>query len=129
MTLEKIAEAIKLYEGWLDAEQHPPYGSRSFRNNNPGNIEFTSWDDPWVHGIDGRGFPLGRGFNIYYNYQDGWNSLMNLLYRRKSEHPGWTILQLMTDYAPPSENDTGAYAAFIERAIGASPQTKLEELT
>jgi hypothetical protein len=122
MTILSIANAIKMFEGWLDPIEHPPNGSRSWRNNNPGNIRFT-------------GFRAGvkeydsAGFNVYETYEEGWQDLISLLNHRKQQHPEWTIMDLFMSYAPPVENDTTLYARFVARFIGATTQTKLSELT
>lgn len=117
--LEKMAEAIKKYEGWY-------VGSRSYRNNNPGNLKYNS--QKGAIGAD------TNGFAVFGTYQDGWNALINqidLAFSGKSKlyYPEMTLIEFFNVYAPKSDNnDPNAYALFVAQKLGVSPQTKLKDL-
>jgi hypothetical protein len=121
-SLIDVARAIQNMEGWIPPKQNSEYpnGSRSWRNKNPGNIEYTGTTDG-ATASDGR-------FSIYPSYTVGFVALVQLLLRRKVEHPEWTLLDLFMSYAPPTENDTSVYAAFVAKFIDADITIKLEEL-
>lgn len=115
-SLEKLAAAIQKFEGWFA-------GSRSQRNNNPGNLRYTSWTA--AQGAVGKD---SGGFAIFPSYSVGWTALLNLLRLRRSQHPDWTILDLFNSYAPPTENDTNRYAQFAANALGVPVNTRLRDL-
>lgn len=105
-SLISLANAIKAFEGWYP-------GSRSLRNNNPGNLKFTAW----TKGQGATGAD-DKGFAIFPDYAAGWWALLALLVLRVRQHPEWSILDLFFSYAPPSENDTQKYAAFVAKHVG-----------
>lgn len=112
-----LAEAIKAFEGFYP-------GSRAYRNNNPGNLKYTSWTrgQGATHADD-------KGFSVFPDYATGWKALLALLMLRRRQHPDWSILDLMMSYAPPSDgNPTGAYAASVAKHVGGDINTKLGEL-
>lgn len=41
--LDQFVQGIKVHEGWFPPAEYPPNGSRSYRNNNPGNLKYTSY--------------------------------------------------------------------------------------
>lgn len=93
-----IAEAIKKRTGRL------PLG---IRYNNPGNLR------PGGHEA------------IYSSPQVGISALGNQL--RRYGGRGWnTISSILSHYAPPLENNTGAYIAAVSRETGFSPNQVLD---
>ena len=116
--LQPLAEAIKRVEGYAP-------GTRAYRNNNPGNI----WD-----GISsGKTFRIwpnlpvdDKGFVIYPSYQAGYEALLNDL--RIKVNRGMTLEQLITMYAPPSENDTAGYIAMVAQQTGLPANVPLNAL-
>jgi hypothetical protein len=119
-----LANAIKLFEGWYP-------GSRSYKNNNPGNLKDADgrlipekdWADDWgAYKLD------DKNFYVFDTAEHGSDALVHLLQVRVGQHPEWSILDLFFSYAPPSENDTKAYAAFVAKHIGGDVTTKLGEL-
>ena len=111
-----LAEAIKTFEGFYP-------GTRAYRNNNPGNLKYTSWTRE-----QGAIREDDKGFSVFADYETGWRALLNLLLLRVRQHPEWSILDLFNSYAPPTENDTNAYAQFVAKHVGGDINTKLGEL-
>jgi len=116
--LEKWADAIQWYEGWYE-------GSRSYRNNNPGNIKFVG--QKRAIGSDGI-------FCIFATYEDGRQELIDLLIRAatgksKFYNPEMTIIEFYNVYAPSSDNNNpNAYGTAIAKRIGVPVSTKIKDL-
>ena len=118
----KWAEGIKNHEGWFT-------GSRSFRNNNPGNFKYG----PLMRSYGATGEDIG-GFAKFPSYEKGWNALVNFLkearrnnliaYRQIAidrKRPGNipTLADFFDVYAPSSDdNDPKAYAKSVASYIG-----------
>lgn len=112
-SVKALASAIQTFEGFYP-------GSRSYRNNNPGNLKFAS--QPGAVAQD------DKGFAVFDSYTSGWNALIALIYRRIQQHPTWTVLDFFMSYAPPSDNNpTQQYAQTVADAVGASTSTQLQE--
>lgn len=106
-TLENLCLAIRDFEG------QP--GDRNYKNNNPGNCRFSPVGylpmyEPVKKDKD--------GFAIFRDYATGWLYLRNMIKLKIHNNPAQTILQFMSDYAPPSENPTTNYAHFIGLRLG-----------
>ena len=88
----------------------------SIRNNNPGNIEDGSFarSIPGYKGTDGR-------FAVYDSPEAGNAAHATLLgsYGRKGLN---TVEGVVGRWAPPSENNTGAYAKFVAQRLGVDPR-------
>lgn len=96
-------------------------GARNWRNNNPGNIEYGSFSkSAGAIGSDGR-------FAIFPSYEVGRAAKEKLLFEGRS-YSGMSIQQAIYKYAPPSENNSAAYAANVAAAAGVSPSTTLTAL-
>lgn len=114
-----LIEAIARYEGFY------VHNSRAQRNNNPGNIEFGPF--AYAHGSDGlEVIPSGINdpprFAHFPDSDTGFACLRELL----TEHyGGLSLSQAMNKYAPPAENETNAYLAFVSAQTGASPAATL----
>lgn len=90
--------------------------SRGIRNNNPGNIERRG--DRW-QGMSADQSADPR-FVVFDSPLYGIRALARIL--RKYHSTGLTTVQsILNKYAPPSENDTGAYARAVAAALGVSP--------
>jgi len=111
--LIKWAEAIKQHEGWFA-------GSRSQRNNNPGNFRYTPY-------IGSLGALKGDKDNyaIFPDYGTGWNALLQFLrdaanqllipYRKAPQ----TLSGFFSVYAPSTDNnDPDRYAKVVANYIG-----------
>lgn len=111
-----LADGIQQHEGWT-------IGSRSVINNNPGNIKYVG--QALASGHDQSNFaecktPLsGKLLQI--------NDLMLKLTKLT------TIRQIITAYAPPSDNDTAAYISsivmfFNKRSIPVTADMPIQEI-
>jgi len=107
------ADAITVHEGWYA-------GSRSYRNNNPGNLE-----------IDGDAGRDSGGYGIFSSYNAGRNALVADLMAKVRKYGSWTLYQVMSRYAPPSENNTTAYTNAVAAALGGSvtPSTLVSQIS
>ena len=117
--LEAWALAIQSFEGYFA-------GSRSFRNNNPGNIKFVG--QKTATGQD------DKGFCIFPDYLTGFNALKSLLsyaasgkstlYRPEGDLYAWASV-----YAPASDNNAPrTYAEFVAKKIGVPVSTPIKNL-
>lgn len=88
---------------------------RGIRNNNPGNISFdpgTTWNGQV--GNDGI-------FVIFSDMQYGLRALGMDLANKMLRDGLTSISDVISVYAPPSENDTAAYIASVSRDTGLAP--------
>ena len=93
-------------------------GSRSWRNNNPGNLEYSDFAKRHgAIGTDGR-------FAIFPDYQTGRDAKSKLLFDTNS-YKDLTLAQAINRYAPASENNVPAYI----KATGANPSMKMSEFS
>jgi hypothetical protein len=114
----KLASAIQTQEGYFP-------GSLSFRNNNPGNLRF----------VGQRGAVAGDGgFAAYPSYKEGLAALLDQIQLNASRgadaagRPVVTVADLIYSWAPPSENNTAAYVASVERQTGFAGGDVLNQL-
>lgn len=112
-----LARAIQHHEGWIPPSTGYPKGSRAFRNNNPGNLRYAG--QPGATGRD------SSGFAIFPDYPTGWDALLRDLRAKLGRNPSLTIRSLLNVYAPPSENDTGAYINAVADELGMSADAPL----
>ena len=100
-----------------------PGGNRSLprgiRNNNPGNLNFAG-----QAGATKEGGPNGR-FAVFGTMQEGVAALVRQigLYVKRGRN---TIRKILEVYAPPGENNTGAYIAAVSKALGIGPDEALD---
>lgn len=91
-----------------------PGAPRGVRNNNPLNLGYRA-DQPGVIGTDGR-------FGKYRTMEEGVASnhrqlLMHQKQREKNNIPN-TLENIITRWAPPSENDTAGYISQVSKQTG-----------
>ena len=97
-------------------------GLRSWRNNNPGNVEAGDFATAkGAVGDDGR-------YAVFRTYEEGREAMRSLLFEGKN-YRGKTISEAITRYAPPKENDTALYIKRVTDALGVSDSTKLSDLS
>ena len=95
-------------------------GSRSWRNNNPGNLEYGKFaKQHGAIGTDGR-------FAVFPDKATGDAARVALLRGKYGDH---SIASMVAAYAPPHENDTGRYATVIASAAGVAPSARISELS
>ncbi len=95
-------------------------GSRSWRNNNPGNL--IPGDFAYENGAIGK----AGGFAIFPDYQTGYDALTSRL--QTPPYSGWTLSKAIEVYAPPCCNDTAAYIKFVSYKTGIDSNTTLTHL-
>ena len=117
--VDSFCLAIQKHEGWYE-------GSRSWRNNNPGNIRYV-----------GQAKAVGsdkNNFAIFANYQDGFDCLKNMIKNAATGlsrvyFPDDTIKDFFSKYAPSYDNnDSLHYAEVVADALGVSVDFKIKNL-
>jgi hypothetical protein len=98
---------------------------RGIRNNNPGNIDHhdnTRWLGEVVPSHDGR-------FCTFVNMACGIRAIAKLLLTYQNKYSCRTVSDFIHRWAPPTENDTGAYVAAVSLAVGVTPTATIVPLT
>lgn len=113
--IQTMAGAIKDFEGWYP-------GSRSYRNNNPGNLKYAG--QLGATGAD------DTGHAIFSSYDAGWNALVRQL---QLAFYGGSFVYSLTDtlysfFSKYAEGNSRQYAQFVAGKLGVSPDTKLQTL-
>ena len=98
-------------------------GPRSMRNNNPGNIEKSSfrWQGE-VEGADPR-------FATFATYEDGLRAMQQNLLTYQDKHGLRTVEGIINRWAPAKENGQEATAAYVKNvaaALGVKPDEKID---
>lgn len=112
----EIARVVEAGPGYLVVERpngavQKLQGSRNWRNNNPGNLEYGNYAiSMGAIGTDGR-------FAVFPSYSKGKAAKEKLIFEG-SNYRGLTLTQMITRYAPPSENNTSFYQSFVMAAVG-----------
>lgn len=114
----------KLGFGGGDASSGSGEGSRSFRNNNPGNLKYGEF----ARRMGATAADSG-GFARFPDYAAGRKAQESLLFNSDS-YKNLTIGQAIARWAPGSDgNDPAGYAAQMARAAGVGVDTKMSDLT
>jgi hypothetical protein len=92
---------------------------RGIRNNNPINLEFAGQD-----GATKESGPNGR-FAVFPTMAAGQDAALNQ-FKMDAGQGNDTVRGLITKYAPPSENDTNGYVAYMAKALGVGPDDHLD---
>jgi hypothetical protein len=113
--LSAMCYAVREHEGWYP-------GSRSQRNNNPGNTKVSPVGYLPVYE------PVKKdpqGFAIFKDYATGWRYLENLILSHASKYSEYTLSQYFKVYAPAADNnDPVRYASVVAKKMGVSPYTR-----
>lgn len=97
-------------------------GTRNWRNNNPGNIEAGDFANSMgAVGSDGR-------FAVFPSYEAGRKAKEKLFFEGKN-YRDKNLIDAIARYAPPSENNTLAYAQAIANATGTNLNTPISSFT
>ena len=103
--------------------------TRGLRNNNPLNIRRgkTRWKGEIPQSSSPRGGREGVAFVRFTTLEHGIRAAYQILdtYRRK--YHAVCIEDIITRWAPPSENDTGAYIRSVCRLTGFGGKERLTE--
>lgn len=95
---------------------------RGIRNHNPGNIDRDG--TPWQGmAADQSSDPR---FVVFASAEWGIRALARLLITYQDKHRLRTVRGIVARYAPPGENDTGAYANAVASAIGVGPDALID---
>jgi hypothetical protein len=95
--------------------------TRGIRNNNPGNIEYsplTPWQGLAEPPTDGRFCRFGA---MPY----GVRAMARTLINYQDKHGLRTVRSMIARWAPPHENATARYAAFVARAMAVEPDASI----
>ena len=87
--------------------------TRGERNRNPGNIDrnATAWQGLAPVQSDSR-------FCVFNRPEDGIRALCKVLLSYYRKHGLKTVTGIVNRWAPPVENDSGAYIAHVSRILG-----------
>lgn len=88
---------------------------RGLRNFNPGNIRHGQ---PWQGRAEVQGDPA---FVTFKSFAWGIRAMARTLITYQDTHELATVRQLIGRWAPPNENDTGAYVQAVARRMGVTP--------
>lgn len=98
----------------IDTVETMVYGkTRGLRNNNPGNIRRSN--DKW------QGLSPEQTDSEFFQFTDpvyGIRALARVLINYQNKHGLGTVAQIVNRWAPPSENNTGAYVRHVAGALG-----------
>lgn len=90
--------------------------ARGIRNNNPGNIRHGR--DRWQGMRDEQTDP---DFIQFIAPEWGIRAMARLLLNYQALHGLRTVREIINRWAPPSENDTGAYVRHVAARLGVDP--------
>ncbi len=95
-------------------------GTRTWRNNNPGNLV--------VGKVSARNGAIGKagGFAVFPSYDIGHDALLDSL---RNEHGNKDLSRLIEVFAPSFENDTKRYLKFLREKTGITDTKKIESFT
>lgn len=118
-------DAVSALAGAITTEEGYYPGSVSYQNNNPGNLVYA--------GQPGASPGVG-GFAAFDTLADGQAALNNQITLDATRgtdvngNPTTTVSQLLTSWAPPSENDTSSYISSVAAQTGYDPNAPLSSL-
>ena len=92
---------------------------RGVRNNNPGNIRLG---DEWKGMADEQ---TDRSFCVFISPEYGIRAATKILLGYQERYGCWDVEKIIHRWAPPVENDTGAYVNAVAQAVGVSPTETL----
>lgn len=99
-------------------------GSRGIRNNNPGNIKKGS--DKWKGAVDSLNGKSDATFVQFSSPEYGIRAFARIL-RSYKKAGAVTLDQIITKWAPPSENNTKAYKAAVIKRTGFAAKRVISE--
>lgn len=94
---------------------------RGIRNNNPGNLNFVGQAGAELEG----GVGANARFARFSSMADGVAALASQLQVYQARGVD-TIKAIIEKYAPPSENNTGAYVMSVSKALGIGAEQRLD---
>lgn len=122
-TLEQLADAIKRVEGYYPPGGDFPTGSIAFRNNNPGNIIYTSYYANKFGAVAGNPPKYSR----FPTYAVGYQALKHQIELYIGR--GLTLQEMISKWAPADDgNDPQSYTATLSASLGISPDVPLVQV-
>ena len=88
---------------------------RGIRNNNPGNIRRGTAD--WLGMVSGD----DQEFVTFSHPVYGIRAMARVLKNYQRIHGLKTVREIINRWAPPVENDTGAYVEHVAKSLGVDP--------
>lgn len=129
--LTLFALAIRNFEGWgapgsrLNGVYYPS-GTRSYKNNNPGNARYFSGG---YHSMYGKVGKDKDGFAIFKDYDTGFLYLQNMIKQKARNHPLWNIYDFFVAYAPKEDNnDPRRYATFVASKLAVTIEYPMSKI-
>ncbi|ABP63642.1 endolysin [Burkholderia phage BcepGomr] len=101
---------------------------RGIRNNNPGNIEYNKAND-WQGQFRPEDIPLNSRDPRFAQFQDPTYGIraMIVIFRNYQKNYGLkSVKELIKRWAPPSENNTVAYATNVANAVGVPVSSEID---
>lgn len=95
---------------------------RGYRSNNPGNIDRTS--ERWI-GMS-KDQSADPRFAVFDSPEYGIRALMRTLITYYDRHGLKTVRGVINRWAPPVENNTGAYVGRVAAALGVGPDDEID---
>ncbi len=101
--------------------------ARGYRNKNPGNIDFSERNG-WLGQVGRETMPDGsKGrFAAFETHAYGIRALTRLLISYGTKHNLRTVSGIINRWAPPNENITSSYVAFVARMVGVKPDDPVD---
>lgn len=133
--IELFCKSIQKKEGFSAPTPEKPKGSRSWRNNNPGNFKYIGQYK--ATGQDSGGFAIFPSYQIGYDYLykvientcKGLSKVRGANYTIYEFFIGTPQRKYRDGYAPEEDhNDPTGYAEFVANEVGVSPYTKMKDL-
>ena len=102
--------------------------SRGIRNNNPGNIRHSSqlWRGEITLGESSVGGDAQ--FKSFSSMEWGYRAMFKLLHNYSVKSGCITLKDMITRWAPPSENNTQAYTDAVSRWSGIDARERVDTL-
>lgn len=93
--------------------------ARGYRNRNPGNIDWSA-QNGWLGQIGRETLADGKPgrFAVFDTHEHGIRALSRLLITYGERHGLRTVAGIINRWAPPNENITSSYVAFVARLVG-----------
>lgn len=104
---------------------------RGLRNNNPGNLVLTNiaWQGkiPKPQNNDTNNGVVVKHFEQFTNLEFGIRAMLKDLINDINKGKN-TINKIISEYAPPTENNTGVYIQSVSKTLGVTPNQTLTHI-
>jgi hypothetical protein len=131
----KVAKALAEFMSWFGGNKPAPAPSQA-AGGGFGSISGDSWLGRLLGVPGGPSSPLnnpgnlrnpsGVGFQRFGSQEEGLRAMARQLRRYQTRDHLSTIADIVTKYAPPSENDTAAYIGDVAKRTGFAPNQPLD---